>query len=302
MTIRPIQCGSWAILALVVLRLVIGWHFFKEGSTKISRGDFSSAGFFSRATGPFAGFFHGLVSDVKPLEWLDHQSTIDRWDRYRHELAAHFGFDDRQVDQADKIFENRVRQLREYYSEHEDAMAAYKNGMAAIERAKQDLATSSLPSLRAHVARNRAELRSEEAEWVERLRGYGQTFAFELHALCDEQQRAHGEYPIEASRIGWLSSTAVDAVVPYFDLTVGALLVVGLFVRPAAMLGALFLLSVVATQPPWVAESTGTYYECIEMASMLVLAAVGAGRFAGLDVFLSRRGRGEQRRDPQQTN
>ena len=51
------------------------------------------------------------------------------------------------------------------------------------------------------------------------------------------------------------------------------------------VVGALFLLSVIASQPPWLAESAPTMPQCIEFASLLVLAGTGAGRWAGLDYF-----------------
>ena len=43
--------------------------------------------------------------------------------------------------------------------------------------------------------------------------------------------------------------------------------------------------SVIASQPPWLAESVTTMPQCIEFAALLVLAGTGAGRWAGLDYF-----------------
>ena len=45
-------------MAIVILRLMIGLHFFNEGAAKLD-GGFSSAGFLSNAKGPFAPVFHG---------------------------------------------------------------------------------------------------------------------------------------------------------------------------------------------------------------------------------------------------
>jgi hypothetical protein len=53
----------------------------------------------------------------------------------------------------------------------------------------------------------------------------------------------------------------------------------------AAVVGALFLLSVIAAQPPWVTGASPTYYQTVECAALLVLAGTGAGRWAGLDYF-----------------
>ena len=68
-------------------------------------------------------------------------------------------------------------------------------------------------------------------------------------------------------------------------VTVGICLLVGSLTRLAALAGALFLLSVIASQPPWVTGAAPTYYQMVELAGLLVLAGTGAGRWAGLDYF-----------------
>ncbi len=66
------RISTTAIVLLVVLRLVIGWHFFVEGFLKvksrwigpseISR-PFSSEGYFREATGPLGPFLRGLLTN-----------------------------------------------------------------------------------------------------------------------------------------------------------------------------------------------------------------------------------------------
>ena len=75
----------------------------------------------------------------------------------------------------------------------------------------------------------------------------------------------------------------LDAVVPYFDLTVGVLLIIGLLTRPAALVAAAFLASVIFSQFPPTPGPGSTYYHLVEMLALLVLAGVGAGRFLGID-------------------
>ena len=58
-------CTWTGIVALVFLRLVVGWHFFSEGAKKFEydtgrhelKMTFSAEGFFNGAKGPLAGFF-----------------------------------------------------------------------------------------------------------------------------------------------------------------------------------------------------------------------------------------------------
>ena len=79
----------------------------------------------------------------------------------------------------------------------------------------------------------------------------------------------------------------VDAVIPWFDTIIGGLLIVGLFSRLASLAAASFLFSVVMTQPPWIPGTTPTYFYVIELVALLVIATTSAGRFGGLDYFLS---------------
>ncbi len=66
--------------ALVVLRILIGWHFLYEGVVKlvwpawtragVPMGHFSSAGYLRSSTGPFADVFRAFA-DVSWLPWVD---------------------------------------------------------------------------------------------------------------------------------------------------------------------------------------------------------------------------------------
>ncbi len=86
--------------------------------------------------------------------------------------------------------------------------------------------------------------------------------------------------------VGWLDTNTIDRIVPWFDTIVGALLILGLFTRIAALAGAGFLFSIILTQWPGSPGAQPVYYQTIEMLSMLVLAATAAGQFAGLDFVL----------------
>jgi thiosulfate dehydrogenase [quinone] large subunit len=66
--------------AVVVLRILIGWHFLYEGVVKlvwpawtragVPMGHFSSAGYLRSSTGPFAHVFRAFA-DVSWLPWVD---------------------------------------------------------------------------------------------------------------------------------------------------------------------------------------------------------------------------------------
>ena len=78
----------------------------------------------------------------------------------------------------------------------------------------------------------------------------------------------------------------IDRFMAYGITMVGGCLIVGLFARLAALAGAAFLLSVVLAQPPWLSDTLATYPQLLEMLTLLTLATVPVGRWAGLDFFL----------------
>jgi thiosulfate dehydrogenase [quinone] large subunit len=56
---------------LVILRLVIGWHFFYEGLTKLLNPNWSSLAYLMDSKGPFAGIFYELASNPTILKAVD---------------------------------------------------------------------------------------------------------------------------------------------------------------------------------------------------------------------------------------
>ena len=61
-TLTPLQMAT-----IVVLRVVIGWHFLYEGIAKLSKPSWSAAGFLLQSRGPFAGLFHWMAADPDRL-------------------------------------------------------------------------------------------------------------------------------------------------------------------------------------------------------------------------------------------
>lgn len=57
--------------ALVVLRILIGWHFLYEGLSKVINPDWSSVGFLLDSKGIFSGLFINLASNPSLLKAVD---------------------------------------------------------------------------------------------------------------------------------------------------------------------------------------------------------------------------------------
>jgi thiosulfate dehydrogenase [quinone] large subunit len=51
------------LVAIVALRVLIGWHFLYEGLSKLTSPGWSAAGYLSQSRGPFAGLFRGIAAD-----------------------------------------------------------------------------------------------------------------------------------------------------------------------------------------------------------------------------------------------
>lgn len=57
--------------ALVILRMLIGWHFLYEGIAKLLNPYWTSAGYLLESKGVFSGFFSKLAADAILLKIVD---------------------------------------------------------------------------------------------------------------------------------------------------------------------------------------------------------------------------------------
>ena len=128
-----------------------------------------------------------------------------------------------------------------------------------------------------------AVISTAPAEWKSDAEGVESLYHKRFAELLDDDQRARGAFPTDSSRLH-----KIDMAMPWFLMAVGGCLLVGLFTRLAASAAALFLISVIATQPPWVAGAMNPvfFYQVVEVFALLALATTTVGRYAGLDYFI----------------
>jgi peptidoglycan/xylan/chitin deacetylase (PgdA/CDA1 family)/uncharacterized membrane protein YphA (DoxX/SURF4 family) len=68
---------SWSqITAIVVLRVLIGWHFLYEGLSKLTTPGWSASGYLSQSRGPLAGLFKGMAADPSVLANVN---LLNKW-------------------------------------------------------------------------------------------------------------------------------------------------------------------------------------------------------------------------------
>jgi thiosulfate dehydrogenase [quinone] large subunit len=65
------KLSGWAMVAITVMRVLVGWHFLYEGIAKLTAPSWSAAGYLKQARGPFADLFKGLAANPNLLANAD---------------------------------------------------------------------------------------------------------------------------------------------------------------------------------------------------------------------------------------
>lgn len=260
----------------------MGWHFFKEGANKFQGNSFTSVYFLQSAKGPFADYYRSMIPDREGRDRLSKQATLDFWKRYQLDVIDHYDFDDKQKKEAEKVSTLFEERLNQFHSDNAADIREYLLECDRLEDAKTDK-IKNVDFLRTWIASKEIELRGTAKPWLDSIGLMGQQLESNLNAIATKEQRAKGPCEIADRSAMW-----VDMVVKYVIIGVGVLLILGLFTRLASVVGMLFLMSVISTQPPWVAgsDTTYVYYQLVEISAFLVLIAFAAGRFAGLDYVI----------------
>jgi uncharacterized membrane protein YphA (DoxX/SURF4 family) len=135
------------------------------------------------------------------------------------------------------------------------------------------------------------KLRKEVRVWLDHIEGIEAQYSDALPAVLTEEQRPGGPLPKEFAR-----GDLIDFSVTYGLTAIGLCLILGLFTRPAAIGGGVFMFFVVLTQPAWptiyphAPPVTGHALlinkDFIEMVVLFMLASTCVGRWGGLDFFV----------------
>jgi uncharacterized membrane protein YphA (DoxX/SURF4 family) len=280
------RIGTFGVIALVALRVGVGWHFFKEGADKIQTGSFSSAAFLTSAEGRLAGLFQSLVWDHDGKLRTDQKLMKSQFKEGVQKASDHFSLNQEQLkrlQQQEKVAQSR---LDDIFVEHQLAVYKYQQGTDRVKNMQDSTVWGSVSSLRAQkqqIAKDRMA-----AVWplMESVDAIWDHFEATINSIATQEQRnASGKFRLQRPGEGLISSRTIDRIIPVFDISIGILLIIGLFVPLAGWAGALFLSGVILSQFPGDPNTQPTYYQAIEALALIVLATVGAGRFAGLDFF-----------------
>ena len=287
-----------AILFLVLLRLAIGWHFYQEGTAKVND-KFSSTPFLAAAKGPFASHFHSMIPDHDGMIRIDAKKMADACKAFGEKIKTEFGLNEDQSKEVDAILTEYNAKRKETYDQWKSQIEEYKNGFERLANLQNDPSRSGVESLRRQLddiegkwrALGKpilAEIDSTMPEMVQRLNAIATDDQANPKPEKPPAKDANGnpirkQVDFKFDGQGPISVELVDKIIPYFDMSVGILLILGLLTPIASLAAGLFLASVVVSQFPGFPGTSPTYYQAIEMLGCFVLAFADAGRYAGLD-------------------
>ena len=276
---------------LVLLRLTIGWHFYAEGVDKRRAGDWTATPFFANASGPLAGQFRGMVWDYDGKIRLDRQRTLKEFARFRERVKKHYGFDEQQAARSQQTFITAAGQHEWILSENGGELEEFELGRSRLQSLDADERESRLRSGVSSLGGQRETIRREwlgkGAPALKQIDSLWKAYEQSLNGLATVQQAdEHGYLSLSRPSDAWIDTSVIDGLIPLFDIAVGILLLLGLFTPVAALAAAGFLGSVFLSNYPPATGPSSTMYQLIECLACCVLAATGAGRFAGLDYFL----------------
>ncbi|WP_146409131.1 DoxX family protein [Allorhodopirellula heiligendammensis] len=285
--LSPRILGYIAIAMLVILRITIGFHFLTEGTEKVRQGNWSAKPFFANAKGPFASEFRQMVWDYDGATRLDPHQTMVIWATYRENIANHFGFDDKQKALAQDNYITAVEQYEYVIELDANAIEEYTLGLDRIAKLDADPVRDGVSSLGGQREMVRKELNSLVSATLQQIDMIWENYETAQNQLAtDEQLAQHSPYKLVRPRLAMMDTSVIDRIVPYFDMITGWLLILGLFTPVAALAVGAFLFSVFLSQFPPTTGPGSSNYQLIESLACFLLAATGAGRFAGLDFFL----------------
>jgi uncharacterized membrane protein YphA (DoxX/SURF4 family) len=270
------------MIALVALRVTIGLHFSVEGINKFVDPKPFTAGFLRISKGPFTPIFRAMVWDDDGLARLDRQQTREIWDKYRERAVKRFRLDEKQAKAVEAIQKRRQGQLDWVFSNYRDEIYEYEQGIKRRDDYRKQIERKEVASLRDQLTKIEMELTTKRYEFlpdIDRVWAGYESDMNEFIAAADKS----GALSLPKAGRKFMDSIMIDVIIRWFDVAVGVCLISGLCTRLASLGGAVFLLSICASQWPGYPGAAPVWYQFIEAVAMMVLAATAAGQYAGFD-------------------
>jgi uncharacterized membrane protein YphA (DoxX/SURF4 family) len=316
--------GFIAVVLIVLLRIVIGWHFFYEGLHKFDPAEgFSAKGFLGIAKGPAAELYYEMLPDLDGLQRLEigtvsvkdpngkeqKQKTFvayeNAWNEFYTRFLKKHTLDEKQKNEADLVFNRYLKSLRSGATDVEKDVQAFTESKERYEETKKTRRNDT-----AFEQKRRWDAmmsyRNEAGTWINMLDGMSTGLQSDLAKIVSPQLAGESGKIITAPERGYLKffpnpcvqsqMRAMDLAVMYGLSAIGLCMILGFCNRLACLGGAVFLVNVILTTwpvpgvyPP-LPTAVGNFMfiskDGVELTAMLFLASIPAGRWAGLDYFL----------------
>lgn len=286
-----------AVIALAFLRIVVGLHFFLEGLSHLRDPDWSSAGFRKAAVGPLADWYRSALPQtgdwsatlgtadsrsVTEASKAWQESVVGSWKALLDARARRASLSPDLRATAEKSLESAREELAAYAAGIEEDLADYRLQKRRLESMERKPGAAEIPFERERVTKKKKELGGQAAGWMKDAAAIGHKLVAEWDAqLPSAADRSRAATAAEPTTL-WRG----DRFVSWSLVTIGACLVLGLLTKFNAMGGVFFLASVIATQPFWAAGAQPTYDQWVEVAALLVIAAMPTGGWSGLDYYV----------------
>ena len=290
--------------ALTFLRIVIGLHFFLEGSSHLRDPSWSSVGFRKAAVGPLSPLLKadlpetgdwkntlGKIQEADPAivanaaeSWR--LSLIEQWEKLgvrRENVLRASGWTPpgNWPDMSSTAINAADKKLAAMLDDAQADLVSYCREVIRLRETEKSAMARDIPFMLDRVSTKQRELAVQRAGWMEEADAVGRELVSAWNELLSTEDRRRADAAIEPTRL-WKA----DRFVSWSLTTIGACLVIGLLTKFNAMGGVFFLLSVVASQPFWLPAAQNTYEQWVEIAGLLVLASAPLGAWAGIDAFL----------------
>jgi uncharacterized membrane protein YphA (DoxX/SURF4 family) len=286
--------GFFAALAIILLRIAIGWHFLFEGwekftSTASGKEPFSAEIYLRNAAGPLAPYFRGMVPDVNGLTLLDPTRLKASWSDEVTRVSDHFHFNQEQKTQAQKALEDNL-QWADYWfhdPENDEKRQKYYHDLGKVQQIEADPNAIAFQRERAAEARRGvdADRRAITAPLVER----GNVLRSAIVKLATADQIMSAGAPMQ-----WTSLDYINQLTIFGLIAIGVCLMAGFLTSWAALGAATFLAMIYLSMPPWPGvppnpRAEGHYWivskNLIELLACLVVATTPSGHWIGLDAL-----------------
>ncbi len=311
-------------ISLILLRLIIGWHFLFEGLHKIhslyTPKPFSSEIYFRESSGPLGKFMKGFLPDpdAELLAKLDEKSITTDWNNTVKDFSSSYQFSPEQAKSADEVLEKNLKTATAWFKEGRKEieipspdgkstgtlkinysipqwLAYYKSKLEELDKIRADDRSWYLGKEldKARIAATRADITKGRKELTDEYDSQKTALTSDLQKLLTAEQKAK-TLPTPEKKVGfihWINLMTILGIT-----AIGAGLFLGLFTRIACLGGIGFLAMTYFTIPPfpWLPVpplNEGNYVfvnkNLVEMFAMMVLVTTNSGRWFGLDGLLA---------------